>query len=210
MLSLPGFLSSAHLIDSIHAIKHFQANWFSATFSLENTHWTIYWKDIQKHINHLCVFYFPSRVVPFVIPASNVSCCVCVCIFPRWTKTHRLLLFLSSSLEYSQMWLLYQVFKKLDCRIKYTAFLRWSYRVIFCHYVCFLLNVRLIDLLRCAGVHQTSLQKNIWWNRIFFLVLSHIVQLLNQLISLMVLCFSFQYQYRNLLTWHIYSISMNV
>ena len=71
MLSLLGFLSSAHLIDSIHAIKHFQANWFSATFSLENTHWTIYWKDIQKHINHLCVFYFPSRVVPFVIPASK-------------------------------------------------------------------------------------------------------------------------------------------
>ena len=129
---------------------------------------------------------------------------MCVCIFPRWTKTHRLLLFLSSSLEYSQMWLLYQVFKKLDCRIKYTAFLRWSYRVIFCHYVCFLLNVRLIDLLRCAGVHLTSLQKNIWWNRIFFLVLSHIVQLLNQLISLMVLCFSFQYQYRN--HWHDISL----
>ena len=134
-------------------IQSMPSNIFRLIDFLQLFRWKIHTKLLLKghskaYQSFVCILFsrwfctFCNQSMP-----ANVSCCVCI---PRWTKTHRLLLFLLSSLEYSQMWLPYQVFKKLDCRIKYTAFLRWSYRVIFCHYVCFLLNVRLIDLLRCA------------------------------------------------------------
>ena len=136
-------------------IQSMPSNIFRLIDFLQLFRWKIHTKLLLKwhsKVYQSLVFILLSQKSLYHLKylAASVSRCVCLCIIPRGTKTHRLLLFLSSSLEYSQMWLPYQVFKKLDCRIKYTAFLRWSYRVIFCHYVCFLLNVRLIDLLRCA------------------------------------------------------------
>ena len=134
-------------------IQSMPSNIFRLIDFLQLFRWKIHTKlSLKGHSkayqSFVCILLFRKSLYS-IWQQMSLAACVFVS-FHEGQKTHRLLLFLSSSLEYSQMWLPYQVFKKLDCRIKYTAFLRWSYRVIFCHYVCFLLNVRLIDLLRCA------------------------------------------------------------